>query len=107
MKTQIHLTALQKKVFKYMLDNNLTYAKVGNKSFEIKILTLEKIKQQKKEIEGLKELATDLMDKVAISMAIKDKEDQLNFLKANERNEAYFFCKQLVINKKIKENESI
>lgn len=92
-----HLTANDKKVLSFMLENKLTQASTKRNKYTLKKIDINYFEEAIKEFKSLQNDNNNLIEKFALSSAIIEANERISFLQSNDTTNGYLFNKQLVI----------
>ena len=92
-----HLTATDKKVLSYMLENNLTKASTKRNKYTLKKVNINYFEDAIKEFRSLQNDGNNLIEKFTLTSAIIEANERISFLKANDYKESYLFNNMLVL----------
>lgn len=92
-----HLTANDKKVLSYMLENNLTKASTKRNKYTLKIVDINFFEDAIKEFTSFQKDSNTLIEKSLLSSAIIEAKNRIKFLEMNDYKESYLFNKVLVL----------
>lgn len=92
-----HLTANDKKVLSYMLENNLTKASTKRNKYLLKIVDINFFEDAIKEFRSLQKDSNNLTEKYLLSSGIIEAKKRIKFLEMNDYKESYLFNNILVL----------
>ena len=92
-----HLTATDKKVLSYMLENNLTKASTKRNKYTLKKVNINFFEDAIEEFKSLQNNDNNLTEKFILNLAIIEATERISFLKTNDYKESYLFNNMLVL----------
>lgn len=92
-----YLTANDKKVLSYMLENNLTTASTKRNKYLLRIVDINFFEDTIKEFRSLQKDSNTLTEKYILSSRIIEAKNRIKFLEMNDYKESYLFNNILVL----------